>query len=156
MKKKLLSLLMAATMVGSMAGATTVFAEEADTTETTEAEATTGGGTSDSLEDVSEPVTLSLMVTTRPSTDKKDFYLDLLPELVHERFPNITIWKNELFPFPEKQYHHYCNQCTSFAYFLLYGRICNCKIKRKTGKLFPDLLPGWYDCICTDVHHSYV
>lgn len=33
MKKKLLSLLMAATMVGSMAGATTVFAEEADTTE---------------------------------------------------------------------------------------------------------------------------
>lgn len=88
-------------MVGSMAGATTVFAEEADTTETTEAEATTGGGTSDSLEDVSEPVTLSLMVTTRPSTDKKDFYLDLLPELVHERFPNITIEVEQL---PTDQY----------------------------------------------------
>ena len=101
MKKKLLSLLMAATMVGSMAGATTVFAEEADTTATTEAEATTGGGTSDSLEDVSEPVTLSLMVTTRPSTDKKDFYLDLLPELVHERFPNITIEVEQL---PTDQY----------------------------------------------------
>ena len=55
MKKKLLSLLVAATMIGSMAGTTTVFAGEG-------------------LEDVSEPVTLSLMVTTRPSTDNKDFY----------------------------------------------------------------------------------
>ena len=90
-------------MVGSMAGATTVFAEDADTTETTEAEATTGGGTSDSLEDVSEPVTLSLMVTTRPSTDKKDFYLDLLPELVHERFPNITIEVESEFPLPDQR-----------------------------------------------------
>ena len=54
MKKKLLSLLVAATMIGSMAGTTTVFAGE-------------------ELEDVSEPVTLSLMVTTRPSSDKKDF-----------------------------------------------------------------------------------
>ena len=43
MKKKLLSLLVAATMIGSMAGTTTVFAGE-------------------ELEDVSEPVTLSLMV----------------------------------------------------------------------------------------------
>ena len=59
MKKKLLSLLVAATMIGSMAGTTTVFAGE-------------------ELEDVSEPVTLSLMVTTRPCSDKKEFYLDLL------------------------------------------------------------------------------
>ena len=77
MKKKLLSLLVAATMIGSMAGTTTVFAGE-------------------ELEDVSEPVTLSLMVTTRPSSDKKDFYLDLLPELVHEKFPNITIEVEQL------------------------------------------------------------
>lgn len=54
MKKKLLSLLVAATMIGSMAGTTTVFAGE-------------------ELEDVSEPVTLSLMVTTRPSSDKRIF-----------------------------------------------------------------------------------
>ena len=82
MKKKLLSLLVAATMIGSMAGTTTVFAGE-------------------ELEDVSEPVTLSLMVTTRPSSDKKDFYLDLLPELVHEKFPNITIEVEQL---PTDQY----------------------------------------------------
>ena len=82
MKKKLLSLLVAATMIGSMAGTTTVFAGE-------------------DLEDVSEPVTLSLMVTTRPSTDNKDFYLDLLPELVHEKFPNITIEVEQL---PTDQY----------------------------------------------------
>ena len=84
MKKKLISLLLTAVMAGTMIGGVAAYA--AEETETAEA-AETAGGSSDSLEDVLEPVTLSLMVTTRPSTDKKDFYLDLLPELVHERFP---------------------------------------------------------------------
>ena len=96
MKKKLLSLLVAFTMIGSMAGATTVFAGKADTDDKKETETTAESESSDNLEDVSEPVTLSLMVTTRPSTDKKDFYLDLLPELVHEKFPNITIEVEQL------------------------------------------------------------
>ncbi len=109
MKKKLISLLMTAAMVGSMMSGIVASASEeteAATEATTEAASeaageSTGGGTSDSLEDVSEPVTLSLMVTTRPSTDAKDFYLDLLPELVHERFPNITIEVEQL---PTDQY----------------------------------------------------
>ena len=105
MKKKLISLLMTAAMVGSMMSGIVASASE-ETEATTEAASeaageSTGGGTSDSLEDVSEPVTLSLMVTTRPSTDAKDFYLDLLPELVHERFPNITIEVEQL---PTDQY----------------------------------------------------
>lgn len=109
MKKKLISLLMTAAMVGSMmSGMVASAAEETEaaTEATTEAASeaageSTGGGSSDSLEDVSEPVTLSLMVTTRPSTDAKDFYLDWLPELVHERFPNITIEVEQL---PTDQY----------------------------------------------------
>ena len=105
MKKKLISLLMTAAMVGSMMSGIVASASE-ETEAATEAASeaageSTGGGTSDSLEDVSEPVTLSLMVTTRPSTDAKDFYLDLLPELVHERFPNITIEVEQL---PTDQY----------------------------------------------------
>ena len=110
MKKKLISLLMTVAMAGSvLMGSSIVSAAENAETETeaaaeeTEesADESTGGGTSDSLEDVSEPVTLSLMVTTRPSTDAKDFYLDWLPELVHERFPNITIEVEQL---PTDQY----------------------------------------------------
>lgn len=52
-------------------------------------------------EDVSEPVTISLMVTTRPTTDAKDFYLDILPEMIHEKYPNITIEVEQL---PTDQY----------------------------------------------------
>lgn len=86
MKKKLISFLLSAAMAGSMMFGTVASAAE---------------NGSDSLEDVPEPVTLSLMVTTRPSTDAKDFYLDLLPELVHEKFPNITIEVEQL---PTDQY----------------------------------------------------
>jgi raffinose/stachyose/melibiose transport system substrate-binding protein len=44
---------------------------------------------------------LSLMVTTRPNTGKKDFYLDYVPQLVKEKFPNITITVDQL---PTDQY----------------------------------------------------
>ncbi|HIT90614.1 MAG TPA: extracellular solute-binding protein, partial [Candidatus Merdenecus merdavium] len=48
-----------------------------------------------------EEVTLSLMVTTRPTTDSKDFYLDWLPELVKEEYPHINIEVEQL---PTDQY----------------------------------------------------
>lgn len=48
-----------------------------------------------------EDVTLSVMVTTRPTTDNKDFYLDWLPELVKEKYPNINIEVEQL---PTDQY----------------------------------------------------
>lgn len=91
MKKKLLGILLSAAMLGTTL-CSTAFAEEAESA---------AESTSAALEDVSEPVTLSMMVTTRPSTDAKDFYLDILPELVHERFPNITIEVEQL---PTDQY----------------------------------------------------
>lgn len=98
MKKKVLGILLSAVMLGS------VFSSPVWASETTDQEAEkteSAGGSSEGLEDVSEPVTLSMMVTTRPSTDAKDFYLDLLPELVKERFPNITIEVEQL---PTDQY----------------------------------------------------
>ena len=102
MKKKLISLLMTAAMVGSMMSGIVASASE-ETEAATEAASEAAGrkyrrryqrqlgrcfGTGDTF----------LMVTTRPSTDAKDFYLDLLPELVHERFPNITIEVEQLRP----------------------------------------------------------
>jgi len=41
------------------------------------------------------------MVTTRPTTDNKDFYLDWLPELVKEKYQNINIEVEQL---PTDQY----------------------------------------------------
>ncbi len=98
MKKKLFGILLSVAMLGS-ALCSTVYAAETETADTETTEST--GGSSTELEDVSEPVTLSMMVTTRPTTDSKDFYLDILPELVHERFPNITIEVEQL---PTDQY----------------------------------------------------
>lgn len=43
-----------------------------------------------------ENVTLSMMVTTRPNNGGKDFYLDILPQLVKEKYPNITIEVEQL------------------------------------------------------------
>lgn len=42
-----------------------------------------------------EKVTLSMMVTTRPS-GKKDFYLDILPDLVKKKYPNIDVEVEQL------------------------------------------------------------
>ena len=55
----------------------------------------------DKSKSVGEEVTLSVMVTTRPTTDAKDFYLDWLPELVKEKYPNINIEVEQL---PTDQY----------------------------------------------------
>ena len=114
MKRKVMSLFMAAVMTASLigcgsAGTDTPDVEPEAPAETIEeVEETTDAAEEadkpapkevvgiDALEDVSEPVTLSLMVTTRPSTDSKDFFLDWLPELVHEKFPNITIEVEQL------------------------------------------------------------
>lgn len=52
-------------------------------------------------QDAAKPVTLSFMCTARPKTDQKDFYLDTLPQLVKEKYPNITITVDTL---PTDQY----------------------------------------------------
>ena len=48
-----------------------------------------------------EKVTLSMMVTTRPNSGGKDFYLDTLPQLIKEKYPNISIEVEQL---PTDQY----------------------------------------------------
>ncbi|TCL61993.1 raffinose/stachyose/melibiose transport system substrate-binding protein [Hydrogenispora ethanolica] len=48
-----------------------------------------------------QPVTLSFMFTSRPKTDQQDFYLDILPQLVKEKFPEITLTVDTL---PTDQY----------------------------------------------------
>ena len=115
MKRKVVSLLMAAVMTASLIGCGNAGDGGGDTAAEIPAEMTEEAGDAaepateeaekpapkevvgiDALEDVSEPVTLSLMVTTRPSSDNKDFFLDWLPELVHEKFPNITIEVEQL------------------------------------------------------------
>lgn len=135
MKKKLVSILLAAAMVLSMTACgggsnsgegakSTEAAGAANSTEAGQAKsseaadetksgmAETGetaanpGGTAESKEtqdaaDEGDPVTLSLMVTTRPTTDNKDFYLDWLPELVKEKYPNINVEVEQL---PTDQY----------------------------------------------------
>lgn len=49
----------------------------------------------------SKEVKLNLMVTTRPTTNNKDLYLDYVPELIKEKYPNITITVDQL---PTAQY----------------------------------------------------
>jgi raffinose/stachyose/melibiose transport system substrate-binding protein len=52
-------------------------------------------------QDANKPVTVSFMCTARPKTDQKDFYLDILPQLVKEKYPNITVTVDTL---PTDQY----------------------------------------------------
>lgn len=119
MKKKLVSILMAAAMVLSMTACggsnsegtksteagtgakseETVSEEKAETAKSNETEKSSGE-TGETVEE-GDPVTLSLMVTTRPTTDNKDFYLDWLPELVKEKYPNINVEVEQL---PTDQY----------------------------------------------------
>lgn len=68
MKKKLLSIFTAVVLTVSMAACGK--GSGADNVD------------KDKSKSVGEEVTLSVMVTTRPTTDAKDFYLDWLPELV--------------------------------------------------------------------------
>ncbi|WP_394925389.1 ABC transporter substrate-binding protein [uncultured Robinsoniella sp.] len=119
MKKKLVSMLMAAAMVLSMTACggsnsegtksteagtgakseETVSEEKTETAKSNETEKSSGE-TGETVEE-GDPVTLSLMVTTRPTTDNKDFYLDWLPELIKEKYPNINVEVEQL---PTDQY----------------------------------------------------
>lgn len=119
MKKKLVSILMAAAMVLSMTACggsnsegtksteagtgakseETVSEAKTETAKSNETEKSSGE-TGETVEE-GDPVTLSLMVTTRPTTDNKDFYLDWLPELVKEKYPNINVEVEQL---PTDQY----------------------------------------------------
>ncbi|CUX17411.1 ABC transporter substrate-binding protein [Clostridium sp. C105KSO13] len=88
MKKKLLSILLVAVLTLSLAacGSSGNSGKGKDKKNSSSSE---------------EEVTLSVMVTTRPTTDAKDFYLDWLPELVKEKYPNINIEVEQL---PTDQY----------------------------------------------------
>ncbi|WP_341279156.1 extracellular solute-binding protein [Paenibacillus sp. FSL H8-0537] len=50
----------------------------------------------------SEPVTLTMMLSGNKATDGEDFELDVLPRLVKEKFPNITLEVQKL---PDDQYN---------------------------------------------------
>lgn len=109
-KVKLFSLAMAALMAASsLAGCSSSSSSSSATTPTSST------GNSD------EKVTLSMMVTTRPTSDSEDFYLDVLPKLVNEKFPNIKIEVEQL---PTDQYKQ------------------NVRLKFVSGK-GPDLFNWW-------------
>ena len=107
MKKKIVSILLAAAMTLSLAACGSGNDSKADNAnaDASAAPAATAAGEADQdaapAQDSGEEVTLSLMVTTRPTTDNKDFYLDWLPELVKEKYPNINIEVEQL---PTDQY----------------------------------------------------
>ena len=107
MKKKIVSLLLAAVMTLSLVACGSGNDNKADDSnaDASAAPAATAAADADKdaapAEDSGEEVTLSLMVTTRPTTDNKDFYLDWLPELVKEKYPNINIEVEQL---PTDQY----------------------------------------------------
>ncbi len=104
MKKKLISIILCTVLAMSLTACGNT--DSAGTAVSTEKAETSEVGTNDTTEDTAtsdsdEEVTLSLMVTTRPTTDNKDFYLDWLPELVKEKYPNINIEVEQL---PTDQY----------------------------------------------------
>jgi raffinose/stachyose/melibiose transport system substrate-binding protein len=87
MKKKILSMLLASVLTLSLAACGS--------------SGSSGGSKDKEGAKSDEEVNLSIMVTTRPTTDAKDFYLDWLPELVKEKYPNINIEVEQL---PTDQY----------------------------------------------------
>ncbi|GGO01754.1 ABC transporter substrate-binding protein [Saccharibacillus kuerlensis] len=54
-----------------------------------------GGGAS------AEPITLTMMVSGTKAPDGQDFVIDILPKLVKEKFPNVTLETSKL---PDEQY----------------------------------------------------
>lgn len=122
MKRKVISILLAGVMAaGMLAGcgsetstsnasstATSASASTSNSSsskETVTATSTTASSTEavskDQLPAGGRDVTLSMMVTTRPTTNSKDFILDYIPELVEEKYPNIHIEVEQL---PTDQY----------------------------------------------------
>ena len=51
--------------------------------------------------DMSKPVTLTMMVSGTKAPDGEDFVIDILPKLVKEKFPNVTLETSKL---PDEQY----------------------------------------------------
>jgi len=106
-KKRLLSILLIALMLFSFTACNG--GKETGKTEDSAGKPSDSAKTEDTGADKEKPadtgsdeeVTLSLMVTTRPTTESKDFYLDWLPELVKEKYPNINIEVEQL---PTDQY----------------------------------------------------
>lgn len=85
MRKKILSIMLAAILTLSLTACGGIKEEtNAGETDTAKTEETEVVSQEDTNTEVAEEVTLSLMVTTRPTTDNKDFYLDWLPELIKE------------------------------------------------------------------------
>lgn len=93
-KRRLLSLVLATALTAAYLSGCSGSSGTAST-----ASGSTASGDTASASD--EKVTLSMMVTTRPNTGGKDFYLDILPELVKEKYPNINIEVEQL---PTDQY----------------------------------------------------
>jgi ABC-type sugar transport system, periplasmic component len=98
MKKKIISILLSAVLALSLTACGSSGEKKSDSSAASKEQSTATEAKSDSSDD---EVTLSLMVTTRPTTDNKDFYLDWLPELVKEKYPNINIEVEQL---PTDQY----------------------------------------------------
>ncbi len=99
--KKIVSLFLVAMMLLPLA-ACAKSDSNADKSEDTGAKTdTVQDDTKEPAKTTEEEVTLSLMVTTRPTTDDKDFYLDWLPELVKKEYPHINIQVEQL---PTDQY----------------------------------------------------
>lgn len=88
--KKILCAILSATIIASLLAG-------CSSNKNTGSTASTPSVTAKTAKDVK----LSLMVTTRPNTGKKDFYLDYVPQLVKEKFPNISITVDQL---PTDQY----------------------------------------------------
>ena len=67
-----------------------------------------------------------------------------------------SVSENELFPFSKEQCYHYCDKCGSVVGNKFHGRMGYCASEGKTRALYADVLPGWHDRICADVHHPHV
>lgn len=96
--KRFISILICCLMLVSLAACSS----GKSTTENSSSPASTTGDSASesSSEQSAKEVTLSLMVTTRPSTGE-DIYVDILPKEIKEKYPNITIQVDQL---PTDQY----------------------------------------------------
>lgn len=108
MKKKLLAVLLTLTMVVSMTACGGKEEEPAAPEATPQAQSTPDdakgeapkedetAGTDSGFTYDGEEVTLSMMTITGGEAEGENFYVDILPELVHKQFPNITVEVEEL------------------------------------------------------------
>ena len=97
--KKLASIMLCLTMLGSLASCGTQSSTQPSPS--APASPTASATASASASPASnKKVTLSAMVTTRP-TDGQDLWADFLPQLINEKYPNITIQVDQL---PTDQY----------------------------------------------------